>query len=509
MTKTPTPPSSLADESVTFIQHALPGLDDGSYKLDIHQHVDDAKGNPISGDTLQRTYGFAITGDRFRFQNPTATVASTFPADTATGEYDTVFAHAVFASTSLPWMRSPTSSTPPSLPDPGKDGEADVPTWLAVLVLDDDDVAAAKALGSKLDLDPVTRTVGDLFPVAAVSTSSLDGAHSYFDGATDTTALEIDETIADPVQTIDLPLALWADLAPTLDDLKLTAHVRRVAVENKPVTLGDAPQVDPLGAFSIVVATRLPQPSKRSRAYLVSLEGLVGLLSATDAGGTLTDPNVDLGGTLRLAVLATWSFNSTGSSATFVDQLERLNHRTPKGPDAANTTLRLTKAGASPPVNGALAAGYVPLNHELRTGETTVSWYRGPLGTIDATPTPIALPISSPDAALVFDPTTGLFDASLAAAWTIGRLAALQDKSFAASLYAWKKGLEKAAVDAAERQVIQDAFAGLLDADAETAADTAAKAVGSPLLHDAFRLLRTASAAARAAGGEAGDGDEG
>ena len=62
------------------------------------------------------------------------------------------------------------------------------------------------------------------------------------------------------------------------------------------------------------------------------------------------------------------------------------------------------------------------------------------------------------DAALVFDPTTGLFDASLAAAWTIGRLIALQDKAFSAALYTWKRGLTQAMVNAAERELIAEAL---------------------------------------------------
>ena len=488
----PTP--SLADESVTFIQHQLPGLDDGTYELDLRQQVNDAKGKPISGDNLQRTYTFAITGDRFRFKNPSAAIASTFPRDNATGEYDTVLPHVVFAGTSVPWTRVPTAGVAPPLPKPGTDTEDDVPTWLAVLVLDDDDVAAAGG-PSALNLDPVTRTVGDLFPAGAVPGSSLGTAHSYFDAVTDPqevpAALEIDEAIGDPVQTIDLPLALWADIAPTVDDLTLTAHVRRVAVQNKPVTLGQTPQTDPLGAFSVVVGTRLPQQSKRSHAYLVSLEGLADLLPNLDESGVLTG-GASKSGTLRLAVLTAWTFNSKGDAAAFVDQLERLNRRTVTGPDAATTTLRIAKDQASAPVRGALAAGYVPLAHELRTGETTVSWYRGPLSTVDASPTPIDLPISSPDAALVFDPTTGIFDASLAAAWTIGRLAALQDKSFAGELYAWKKGLAKVLVDSVERTLVQEALAGTLGSQAVGADIDDRPEAGSPLLHDAMLLIRKA-----------------
>jgi hypothetical protein len=478
---------SPASEYVTFIQHQLPGLDAGSYQVDISQHVNDSAGQPISGDTLSRSYTFAVTGDRFRLSNPPATIASTFPVSNASGEYTTVLPHVVFNAPSFPWVRFPTR-TPPPLPAPGTDSETDVPTWLAVLVLDDVDVAANPGLV----LDPVTATIGDLFPPAAYGASTLGANYSYFTGAADISGLETGETTADPVQVIDLPLQLFTDIAPTLADLALSAHVRQVSVENKPMALGDTPPADPIGTFAVVVGSRLPQAGKQSHAYLVSLESLRDFLPGTSEGGTPANPALDLSRSLRLAVLTDWTFSAAGDSAAFVDRLERLNGRTGGGPDAANTNVRLVVAGASPPVSTALDAGYVPLDHDLRTGETTVSWYRGPLSTVDRARLPLSLPVSSPDQALVFDPTTGLLDASLAAAWTIGRLIALQDQSFATSLYAWKKGLAQAVVDAVELEIIDNALGGLLTQATAARAAQATQVVRPSvkvLLHNTMQLI--------------------
>jgi hypothetical protein len=469
-----------ANEFVTFIQHQLPGLEDGSYQLTISQHVNDSDGNPISGETLSRTYTFAVSGDRFRLSNPSATVASTFPASNATGEYTTALAHVVFTAPSFPWARSPEKSPPP-LPDTGKDIEGDVPTWLAVLVLDDDDATAYPGLS----LDPVTGVLGDLFPAAAYAASTLGTNYSYFTGASDTNGLETGESVTDPVQTIDIPLQLFADIAPTLADLNLSAHVRQVSVQNKPMALGDTPPDDPIGTFSIVIGNRLPQENKQSHAYLVSLEALEDYLPATGDGGTTAKSGLDMTQSLRLAVLQHWTFNTMGDTAAFVDQLELLNGRTIGGPDAVNTNLRLIVNGANPPISTALDGGYVPLNHGLRTGETTVSWYRGPLSPIDRARAGPALPVSSPDQALIFDPATGMFDASLAAAWTIGRLVALQDQSYATSLYAWKRGQAQAVVDAVEWQIIADALGGLIAAPTTTATT-------ATLLHDTMQLIKSA-----------------
>jgi hypothetical protein len=480
---------SPASEFVTFIQHALPGLDDGTYKLDISAHIDDASGAPVNLDPLSRTYTFAVTGDRFRLVDPAKTVASVFPASNAAGEFDTVLAHVVFNAPTLPWSRYPTLK-PPEEPEAqaGEGTEVDVPTWLAVLVLSDEDVAVFP--NGELKLDPVTTILGNLFPPAAYPDSNLGDNYSYFTGATNTSGLEIDEQPGDPVQTIDIPLKLFAQIAPTLDDLVLSAHVRQVSVENKPLALGAAQPTDPLGTYSIVVGNRLPAPNSTSHAYLVSLERLENFLPATSEGGTLTDPNLDIDRSLRLAVLQHWTFTTTGGTATFVEQLEHLNGRTPGGPDATNTNLRLDVPDAGPPIKSALSAGYVPLNHELRTSETTVSWYRGPLSPIDAGVEDLELPISSPDQALVFDPTTGMFDASLAAAWTIGRLIALQDKSYAASLYSWKKGRAQAVVDAAEREVIAEVLGEML---ALLPPLPPSPTDGKPLLHEAMRVVLKAA----------------
>ena len=55
--------------------------------------------------------------------------------------------------------------------------------------------------------------------------------------------------------------------------------------------------------------------------------------------------------------------------------------------------------------------------------DRSVSWYRGPLLPYPAKAA-IKVPVSSADAVLRYDPATGLFDTSYAAAWQLGRLLA-------------------------------------------------------------------------------------
>lgn len=87
-----------------------------------------------------------------------------------------------------------------------------------------------------------------------------------------------------------------------------------------------------------------------------------------------------------------------------------------------------------------LKMGCVPLPHAMRQGNKTVSWYRGPLvpGSNQTKDIGIKLPIRSADELVSYNSEYGMFDVSYAAAWELGRLLALQSKSFSVSLYNWK-----------------------------------------------------------------------
>jgi hypothetical protein len=457
--------NDVLNEFVFFIQHQLPGLVDGNYQLTVSQRVNDKDGKPISDDTLVKTYTFAVLGDRFKLQTPSAVIFSTFPNDQASGKFSTVLPHVVFTKMTLPWSRFPNNTNPVPVLPPGQDTDADVPSWLAVLIFDEDDLAQFPAL----TLTPETRTVGDLFPTKLYDKSTLGTNYSYFNQATNTD-LDVGDTLATPIDTIDIPLALFWQTAPSLADLSLLAHVREVSLENKPTATGAADPGEPIGRFSIVFGNRLPQSQRRTHAYLVSLEKLQDFLPNSD--GTPPSGNTfNPGLFLRLAVLRSWTFFSTGESAAFSDQLLALNGRPPDSTtDAADTTLTLPYAGNNVVVKNALQMSYVPLNHNLRTDEQTVSWYRGPLVPYSITKLQLKFPIGSPDQATMFDPTTGMLDASYAAAWTLGRQLALQNTAFSTALYEWKKGLTTDVVNAIENEILAELLQPLLSLDVQPAA---------------------------------------
>ncbi|MCB1087152.1 MAG: hypothetical protein KDM63_08915, partial [Verrucomicrobiae bacterium] len=232
-------------------------------------------------------------------------------------------------------------------------------------------------------------------------------------------------------------------------------------------------------------------------ACLVSLESLEEFLPDNENGGPPIGSTFHGDRLLRLAVLKSWQFFSTGQPATFRDQLLALNGRDPRGEtDAVNTNLRLDYKGSNAVIGNALAMGYVPLNSELRTAEKTVSWYRGPLAPYAIPESKLEIPIRSPDQATVFDPTTGMFDVSLASAWTIGRMIALQDTAFSTALYNWKKGLSMKAVNSVEEDILNEKFAAILAPGPIPAAMTVAmeKPEEAPasktLLHRVMQLIQ-------------------
>lgn len=493
------------DQLVSFIQHDIPGLDDGHYQLQVSQQIIDAEKNTVSDGSLAATYTFGIAGDRFRLSDPSSMVYSVFPASEATGEFDTVLPSVVFTKTSFPWSRIPTNTIEEmyqgNKPEPGKDTDFDIPTWLTIILLDEDDITNYTTQFPKFALPPATVTIGDLFLTAANPNSSLGNNYSYFNHVTTaskplSTYMDPGDTVTDTIRVLDVPMGLFAKIAPTIEDLKIMAHVRKVSLLDKATMPGISDVGEPLGSFSIVFGNRLPNTHKKTYAYLVSLEQMQDFLPTNAEGGlpvykdgTSPDPTKSV----RLAVLQSWLFFSVGQSATFVTQLDALNNAKavvppPPPPPAqpnfssdpvivnedlsANTNLRLVPGpGAIDIVKNALNMGYVPLNHLLRTGETsgsdikidhTVSWYRGPLVPYQITKAAIQLPISSPDKATIFDPSTGMLDTSYAAAWTLGRQLALQDSSFSVALYNWKRGVNQELVNNMEQSILEAQFSDVL-----------------------------------------------
>ncbi len=84
--------------------------------------------------------------------------------------------------------------------------------------------------------------------------------------------------------------------------------------------------------------------------------------------------------------------------------------------------------------------GAIPLPHQFRNGDQSYSWYKGPLTPVVASFSQvIKAPIKSADSLLRYYPDVGMFDASYAAAWQLGRQLAIADNQFSRDLYHYKR----------------------------------------------------------------------
>lgn len=91
--------------------------------------------------------------------------------------------------------------------------------------------------------------------------------------------------------------------------------------------------------------------------------------------------------------------------------------------------------------NHFLQQGYVPLTHSFRRGDHSISWYRSPMlpGKQEKQIPEEQFPVHTADELLRYEANYGMFDASYAAAWELGRLMCLHNKRISLALYRWKR----------------------------------------------------------------------
>jgi hypothetical protein len=406
--------------TLTFGDHVSAPLDAGEHTVTVTQKV--TIGQPVEGYTASRR--FSVAGARFGLAP--GTISACFPPAGSQGDFANVLAHVVLSQPSLPWQRSPSTTRIPS-------GQA-LPSWLAILVFDAADPPP----------EPQTVTLAQLASAGSVFVPERPPGP---------------EALTDPVTVIDVPIELFTAIAPALADLPWIAHVRRAEVARKATDGDTAVPTD----YAVVLANRLPAPATLSTAHLVSLEWFGSYLP----GSSGANPFPAGCSAVRLVTLASWTFGTESLAETFQGALL---DATDAGPlQRRPVPVQGGAPAAEQAVAAALGMGYTALNHGLRNGEATVSWYRGPLLPLAGAPT-TAPPYRDADQLLRFDPTTGMLDVSYSAAWTLGRLLALRDSAFATALYRWKLTQTQRAINLLEQQLLDDALA---DAAAQAGLDEA------------------------------------
>jgi hypothetical protein len=445
----------LPDVLVNFYDNYIPSLKDGQYTVTLSQAlaVNAAVTKQDGGDPTQVpaqpqppvSQTFIVNGPRFVL--PPGDVTQLFPPAGSTGVYDQYLPQIVLNQQAVPWERN-LELQPSQLPS-GVSATA-IP-WVALLTFAEGELPGPQppppagtqqnpTLASSVLLNNVVNSSFNGTPTAGPPQGTLGP----------TLVLEDNE---DPTQlycnVIDVPVAVFNALIPSVNDLRYLAHVRQVSLQNKAAVQGQT------GWFSSVVSNRFAVPPAGAApqtgniVHLVSLEGLEPYLTADGP------PNVTGYDFVRMVSLSSWAYTSqqdpaenfrtlmlnliSDSSEAGTDLLLRLPLPNPSvpSPDPATTQAVLAR----------LQQGYAPLSYVMLGGDQTFAWYRGPLS-----PVPVqrflaatgpgqaenpAVPFTTGDA-MIFDPATGLFDQSYAAAFQTGRSLALASKPFATSLLNWR-----------------------------------------------------------------------
>lgn len=328
--------------------------------------------------TFTATEEFYVAGRGYTLD--VSDIFSASPTENECGDFSKLIPFITLENQTFPWDRKITNDI----------GKTPVP-WVALIVISsvegakEEDISIAKLLEGT--------AVGVFFPDKSAMPQMVT---------------EKDEDLC---HVVEIPVSLYKSIMPGYEDLLYLTHVRRVnlADTEDAITARD-------GDFSVIMANRLiptgeSEPLK-STVHLVSLLGM--------------PENIPDGyNSVRLVSLHRWNVYSVrDDSQAFQQLIDTLKDNTGViGFDRSNEVL---------------ARGYVPKMHKTRSGEFTYSLYRSPLipyanTELDCTSKQTA------DGHLIYDPKVGVFDASYAAAYQLGRFLSLIRRADGSAIAAWRK----------------------------------------------------------------------
>ncbi|MFF4407836.1 hypothetical protein [Streptomyces sp. NPDC001404] len=479
----PDPDPSL---NVQFVDSLVPQLTAGRYTLTAQQSLT-KDGNRVDTDNYldtKLTQQVEVRAPRFTVQPEW--IHGAYPPPGATGLYDDVLPHVTLDRATLPWERDEaTAKDRTRLP------------WLALLVLGEGElpVTDPHCLGQT-----DARTVDQL-------TGTEDGVllppfDQHADPLTDDDKQQV-------CRTVKVPRTVFRSIAPTQDELSFLTHVRRVNEQHQHASPGD--DLIQIGDYAVVVGNRLPSAKGgRYVAHLVSLEGWLPYLpgGSKETEGTEQD--------VRLISLWSWAFETIPDHAPGFAALTEHFVDT-EGEDGSALLLRVPLP-AGRPLSGAdqqevadrLGKGYLPVSCRTESGRSTFGWYRGPLIPQPAQPQSDRKRRRCATEALIHLQQYGVFDVSLATAFTAGRGVALADHQFGAALLrlrgkvqrAVEKNSRPAATGARERieHLATNGLAGHLGELLTTPARAQEQTAAAPVQRPGVTLAPAATALPATAG---------
>lgn len=405
-------------EPLLFIDECLPQLMAGEYTISADLSVTVAGAGKPDFETATKKVWVGAP----RFTLDTTDVYSQYPPKDSSGRFENTLPHMVFNRRTLPWERTIDGLAHPTSAFRFANPARHAP-WMALLLFSEEEMAGNGIPENAIipDKRKLNETGSTVYMPEIVTWAPWEEQEAAYD-------------------TIDVPLPLFQQVAPLRSDLPYLAHVRKVVVDDSKESADIADD----GYFATVMGNRLPvRAADKTSAvinsvFLVSLEGYQHYYSADWSEQSKGKEKV------RLVVLQTWSF-TVAPGKNFAELCEGLQVSPFKMNYPAGTDQRLAAA---------YDYGYTLLPHTTRNGQQTYSWYRGPFNPNFLPASPQTRRFATADAALRFDTATGLTDVSYAAAWQLGRLLALKNKTFSTALYQWKLQGKRQVVQAAGQQQI-------------------------------------------------------
>lgn len=384
--------------TIQMLPYHLPVMPAGKYEITVQHALSLDK----ESDTFTTTQAFEVTGSGYDVEQD---IVQLFPAHNGVGKFFNLLPQIVLNNKSLPWEKD-------NLFQDGTKRKNE--PWIGLLLFREGE-------------DFVILTDKDL----------IDATKDRRFKPKDTTFLP-SLNLKEDLVVVDIDLNLFLTIAPTTEDLALLAHIR----EELPAasqsafylqTLKDIATDSESPKYSIVACNRLPQKGKMHTACLVSFEYWGEILNSRNIS------NEDKFQQVRLRVLKHWTFADNTEDVTFSSYLKKMNTDA-KGQPLENLSFKLPSlAGHSSAIDAANKAfdlGFVPLQHHLRNGDKTISFYRGPLIPYDNTADNKmdAKEIKGTDSSIRYNSQTAMFNESYAAAYQLGKLLALGSQTVAQAI---------------------------------------------------------------------------
>ncbi len=397
------------EKTIVFTDDCQVPLQDGRYQVCMEQKTE------LWPGLQSQPLNFRVEGPRFDLGEEG--VHSCYPPDQTTGGYGSVLPHVVLNRRTLPWERRETDR---------ESGERKIP-WMCLLLLWEEEIPQLRQEEAENALNPEK------------------AKEVYIPG------LSLDQNEKSQIcRFIDLEKELFLKIAPRIRELPWLCHGGYAGKDGLAAVSDPEKEPEDKGWYSTVMANRFPESSEagaKNHVYLVSLEGYGDYEEALPKAAQSH---------VRLFVLHDWEFISHKSQYGFGHRVQELS--------VGYLTMPLEKASEN--LAPILQNGYVPMEHRLRNGERTVSFYRS-----CCVPKPwkqAEVEADTADGLYGYDPRWGVLDVSYGAAWQAGRLAALNRKTVAEQIMERRRKDLMEVRRRVHRQLLQENVQGLLPDGNET-----------------------------------------